>query len=328
MQILVTGATGFTGSWILKTLKEKYPEAEVVGTGRNIERTRMLRKEGHTIVNGDLSDEYFVQNELQGFTAVVHCAAKSSDWGSSKAFFRSNVLATRHLLHHISTVEKFVHISSSAVYAAGRHRLNIKESDPLPSRFINQYAKTKHMADQLVLNYRDRPVQRIILRPRAIIGPGDTISFPRIIKAHEQGKLKIVGDGKNLTTFTSVQNMAHAVYLALEADLSISGEVFNICDGESTPMWPLLARALKKLGHTEPLKKVPYRLVYFLAAMNELGAVISGKPPVMTRYGVDTVHFSTTLDIAKAKEMLGYEPIVSTEETINAVLQEYLTVTK
>jgi len=113
------------------------------------------------------------------FDAVVHAAALSAPWGSPAAFQAQNVDATPHMLSfaRASGSGKFVFISSSSAYYRHGDQLGITEETPFPERPINRHAATKVEGERLV---RESGLETVILRPRAVFGPGDTVVFPRI----------------------------------------------------------------------------------------------------------------------------------------------------
>jgi nucleoside-diphosphate-sugar epimerase len=323
MKILITGATGFAGAWILKILSDKYGSSRVCGTGRNLERAQALRDEGYQLITGDLTDTQFVQDNLQGYTHIVHCAALSSPFGDYQTFYLNNVQATLNVLNGIRSAEKIVYISTPSLYFNFTDRLNVKESDPLPQHFVNHYASTKYLAEQAVLKHPG--LKSVVLRPRAIIGAGDTVILPRLLRAYETGRLKIIGGGQNQVEFTSVKNLAHAVDLALNSGEEAHSKVFNITDGEPRLLWPFIEQTLGKMGCHRKLTKVPYPLAYAMATLQEWYANnISKKEPVLTRFGVGTLRYSLTLDISAAREILGYQPVITTDQTIDTFVQHYL----
>lgn len=322
MKILVTGATGFTGGWVLKTLGEKFGATRVWGTGRNPDRARLLREQGYQLITGDLTDAGFVQEKLQRFTHIVHCAALSSPFGAYHAFYANNVQSTRNLLNGIGSVQKIVHISTPSLYFNFADRFNVRENDPLPKRFVNHYTATKYLAEQAVLQHPER--QAIVLRPRAIVGAGDTVIMPRLLRAYETGRLKIIGDGRNICDFTSVRNLAHAVCLALDAGPEANGKIFNITDGEPRPLWPLIGHTLGKLGFDTELSSIPYPVVYAVAAAGEFySLLVSKKEPVLTRYGIGVLKYSLTMDISAARHILRYTPVITTEQSIDEFVKYY-----
>ncbi|MBE0675014.1 MAG: NAD-dependent epimerase/dehydratase family protein [Bacteroidales bacterium] len=324
MKILVTGATGFLGSWVLSRLVTQYGKENVVGTGRNVTKSVKMEEEGFVIVRGDLTDPSFVKNYLQGFTHVVHCAAKSSLWGSYDSFYRSNVVATQNLLNEIHGIERFIYISTPSIYFMFSDRFQVREDSALPSRFVNHYTATKYLAEKEVLACPAGNMIRVILRPRALVGAGDTVIVPRVIRAFKAGKLRIIGDGKNICDFTSVKNISHAVALAISSGREINGKIFNITDGQPIQIWRLMEDTLMKMGYEPHLRKINYRLVFAVATISELmHRLLNLGEPVLTRYGVGLLRYSQTLDISAARQWLGYEPIVTTEESLAEFIESY-----
>ncbi len=323
-KILVTGATGFTGGWVLKKLAEEYGPDAVTGTGRSPAALEKRRAEGFQMIGGDLTDPEFVRNKLKNFEWVVHCAAKSDIWGYYDSFYRNNVVATKNLLDEIANLQKIIHISTPSIYFDFQDRFDVKESDPLPKVFVNHYTTTKHIAEDLILSYNKKNIFKIILRPRAIIGAGDTVILPRVIRAYNAGRLRIIGDGKNHADFTSVKNVAEAVSLSLRAGENSNNEIFNITDDDPKLLWEMMQLALKELGLNRPLRKVPYKVAYGVAGLQEWYHRMLGKgEPAVTRYGIGILKYSLTLNIDKAKNLLGYRPIISTEESLQEFVESY-----
>jgi 2-alkyl-3-oxoalkanoate reductase len=321
--ILVTGATGFTGSNILSFLAEKYGKDQVVGCGRNLERIHELSAQGFSLFELDLENVEEVNLKCSKYTRIVHCAALSSPWGSYKEFYKANVLATQNLLQ-LNQVIQFIYISTPSIYFNFTHRFDVKETDALPSSFVNNYAKTKWMAEQDVLGIERANFIKVVLRPRAILGAGDTTIMPRVIHAYQKGKLKIIGDGENLADFTSVKNLSYATWLALEKGKSVDQGVFNITDDKPLKLWPLLENTLQHLDMNHPLKKIPYRLVFRIAGVVELyHRLFSSKEPAITKYGIAVLNYSLTMNIDAAKKQLNYTPIITTEESIKEFIESY-----
>ena len=186
MKILITGVTGFSGGYILRYLSNIYGIENVHGTGRYLIKAKKLSAEGFTIKVGDLVDSEFVRLKLRSYDLIVHCAAKSSLWGSYNSFYKANVVATKNLLEVIHSEQQLIYISTANIYFNFRNRRSICEDDPLPNAFNNHYASTKYEADQIVLaHYKETIVT--VLRPTSIVGLGDTVVFPRLLRAHNRG---------------------------------------------------------------------------------------------------------------------------------------------
>ena len=184
----------------------------------------------------------------------------------------------------------------------------------LPKSFVNYYAHTKRIAELLLIN---SGMDHIILRPRAIIGRGDTVIMPRLIEAHKKGKLKIIGAGNNKVDLTSVSNVVDAILLSIHAEKEALNEAYNITNGTPTYLWESINQVLKELGNEEVSKKIPFAVAYVAAYLAELySKYISKLEPPINRYSVGVLSKNFTLDISKSKEKLKYEPNVSTKQSI------------
>jgi 2-alkyl-3-oxoalkanoate reductase len=327
--ILITGATGFVGGRMLELFLQQFGNQQVVGTGRNLESISKWKQKGIVIENGDLSDAVFTSALFAkyAFKTVVHVAAKSSPWGTYDSFYQSNVVATRNLLEAAtaSGVSRLIYISTPSIYFNFKNRLNVKEDDPIDYEFVNAYTSTKYEAELLVRKFaKETNLFTVIFRPRAIVGRGDTVIIPRVLNAYYQGKLRVIGDSKNVADFTSVGNLCNAALLAMTADERCNGEIFNITDGDPQNLWNFVRFLLQKMKLNDQLGAVPYPLAYGIAFLQEKYNSIF-KPdvePALTRYGIGILRYSLTMDISKAKQLLGYQPIISTKESLMEFIED------
>lgn len=323
MNILLTGATGFLGYRTLEKLVEDPRISRILATGRNLPEYRRVVHPKVEYVFGKLEDASFTKEITQHLDVIINTASLSSPWGKEEDFIIANVQTQENLLKaaKASGVQRFVYISSPGIYFNGRHRLNVKESDPLPTRFANAYARTKFAAESLLPG---AGIPFIILRPRALIGRGDSIIMPRLIQAFDQGKLRIIGDGSNQVDLTSVANVADAILLSVHAKEEAMNQAYNITNGEPVKLWTEISAVLQALNRELGSKKVPWLLADTFTRMLELRSRLGNqKEPALTRYSVGTLAFSFTLDIGKAKNLLGYSPQMNTRQAIDEFISWY-----
>lgn len=330
MLILITGASGFAGGRIATALSRHYGPQAIRATGRDPNKCRQWGQQtGLECIPGDLSDPDFVKKLMEGVDVLVHCAALSSPWGSYADFFRANVTPTQLLLDAAvrNGLQKMVYISTPSVYFNYSDRFGVHEDDPMNYPFVNHYTRTKFEAEMRVRDYATNGLPAVILRPRAIIGAGDTVIAPRLLRAHQEGRLRIVGRGHNMAEFTSAANLAHAVRLAIEAPDSCQGEVFNITDQEPLALWDVVQMILGRLGMETDLKKVPYPVAYSAAWLSERWHRLLklATEPTLTCYSVGILRYSLTMDPKKAQNLLGYRPLMTTEEGIQEFTNWYTT---
>lgn len=311
---LVTGASGFLGGYVVTELREH--GYRVIATGRN---AAALPTGGPTIV-GDL-------DELAGTDApadlVIHCAALSSPWGRWAEFEHANVTGTGRVLTYArrNGVRRIVHVSSPSIYAAPRHATQITENQVDPRNRLNGYIRSKIAAEELLQRSRTVPggPEIVIVRPRGLIGPGDPSLVPRLLDVHERIGIPLFAGGRALIDLTAVQNVATALRLAAETP-GIDGEGFNITNGDPRPFRDLLDQLFGQLGRTPRYRSLPTRPLYAVAGVLEtLCALLPTRPePPLTRYTLSTIAFSQTLDISKARTLLGYRPRVTLDESLAA----------
>ena len=324
MKILITGATGFAGGYLLRHLSNIYGVENVHGTGRSLSKAKTLSNEGFTIKVGDLVDPEFVNSQLTSYDLIVHCAAKSSVWGSYDSFYKANVVATKNLLEVIHTEQQLIYISTANIYFNFENRRSIREDDPLPNSFNNHYAATKYEAEQIVLAHYKKAIVTV-LRPRAILGVGDTVVFPRLLRAHKEGRLRIIGKGENEIDFTSIKNLCYAVKLCIEKKEIANRQIYNVTNGDLINLWDEIKSVLSSVGLSTELKSVPYFLAFLIAKFHEFKTSEHSHEPSMTCYGVGVLNYSISLNIDKITNELGYKPIENSKQTLEDFVFWYKT---
>lgn len=322
MKYLITGATGFLGQRICTDLIKQ--NQSVTAQGRNENIGNELIKSGCNFYKVDLREN--IQNICEGIDYVIHSAALSSPWGKREDFIDINVNASIKLIKSAikHNVKKFIYISSTSVYFDFTDRFNIKETDYVANPSPSLYTETKLLAENEILKFKDQ-IDIIIIRPRGIFGPKDTTLIPRVINAHDKGKLAIIGSKDTLLDLTYVGNVSHASILACFASVK-SGEIFNITNGEPVKVWRLIDEILARTNRELNKKVIPFSLVYYLAWFSELICALPfiNKEPTFTRYTTGLLAKSQTLNIDKAKNELGYEPIMNMKDAIDETLTWYI----
>ena len=315
-KVLITGASGFLGFRTLEYLL-KVTSFEFVAAARTLRLEREHSSDRVTYLYGDLEDEkYLIKLFKAKPVCIINCASLSAPWGDKLAFYKANIKTQELLIKHavINKIQRFIYISSPSIYVNHKDRLNISEESKLFPP-VNHYAWSKRVAEEKL---RLSGIPYIILRPRALVGRGDTIIFPRLIRAHKEGKLRTMGNGENICDITGVVNVAHAIYLALQVeDKSALNQDFNITNDEPVMLWEEINKVLIELGYSPVRGRISQRTGYVLAFMLELSArIFKKKEPALLKYSVSTLSRSMTFDISKAKNLLNYRPILSTKKSL------------
>jgi nucleoside-diphosphate-sugar epimerase len=310
MNLLVTGASGFVGGKLVARARERGGWS-VHGIGR-----RVLADPDYTAV--DLTSPFDLSFAPD---VVVHAAARSSPWGTWREFVQQNVDATRHVIDFCERRgrPRLVYISSSSVFYRPEHQFNLTEASPIGPRFVNHYAATKAAGEALVREYRG---SWVILRPRAVFGPGDTVLFPRILKAARQGKLpQFATDGPPATGDLIYIDALTDYILRACAGPSIAGD-FNLTNAEPVEIVGFLGGVFDQLGVPRPTRRIHVRTALRVAGVLEaLHRVLPflGEPPI-TRFGVSVFAWSKTFDVRKALTHLG-PPSISLTDGVDAFVR-------
>ena len=323
-KILVTGGAGFLGKAVVNRLVDRGDQ--VRSLARNYYPD--LEKMGVDQVQGDLSDPDAVARACEDRTIVYHIAAKGPPWGRYDEYYQTNVVGTQNIIDSCLAQDQtsLIYTSTPNVVQNGRDIEGADESMPYPKKFITHYAKTKAMAEQLVVNASRNKLKSIILRPSKIWGPGDDQILTRLVARAK--KLKQIGDGKNLIDVTYIDDAADAHILAadkLKEHPDLSGNIYFISQGQPVLAWYMINEFLKAAGCSPVKKSVPFRVAWVTGALLELVYKILhlSKEPYITRFLAETVSQSNWFNIDAAKRDLGYAPKISTPEGLRR-LREWL----
>ena len=316
-RVLVTGASGFLGGHVVARLAAA--GTPVLAQGRDIRRSAALEAAGHTVMRRDLSQPFDAKS-VAGFgdiDAIVHCAALSSPFGRLADFEAANVTATRNLVDFARQlgVQRFVQISTPSVCFAFRDQLGVTENSPLPDP-VNHYARTKRQGEDIVLAAAD--IRPVVLRPRGIYGAGDRALLPRLLQAARR-PLPLFRDGQARIDLTHVDDVVDAVFAALSAGSAAEGQIFNISGGEVLAVRHIADSACARAGLQTRWRKTPLALAMLAAGVMEaLALLLPRRPePPVTRYGLGLFAYAQSLDISKARRILGWTPKVPFEEGLD-----------
>lgn len=227
---LVTGANGFVGSFLVPRL---LAEGMRVRALVREHAAQPLREQGVEVVLGDLTDAQAQADAVRGVDVVIHCAASgTADLDEARAV---NVAASTGLAEaaRVAGCERFIHVSTVAVYARHASDEAVREDAPLYTATDDAYALSKAEAEQAVAAAAARGLRAVILRPAVILGVHPTsywgTRFPGLI---ELGQFAHVDEGRTRLGYVHIDNFIEAIVLALRSDDAATlGGVFNIVDG-------------------------------------------------------------------------------------------------
>jgi len=326
-QILVTGANGFIGSWVVRTLLARgFTKIRCLARAANSPKLDRIRAEFPAsdveLVNGNLLSRDACAKAAKGAVVVYHLAA-----GVEKTFpgcFLNSAVTTRNLLDALmisGTVKRFVNISSLAVYSNVQLRrgASLDETCPIDTQLVERYdpyAYGKAKQDEIVREYgRLHRLPYVIVRPGITFGPGKA-KIPGRVGIDTFGVFLHLGLG-NVMPLTYVENCAEAIVLA-GLTPGIEGEELNVVDDDLPRSRAFLRRYKQKVRRIRTIP-VPYSIFYlFNFAWEKYSAWSRAQlPPAFNRLTCKAYYKSQTFPNRKAKALLGWRPRVDMNEALD-----------
>lgn len=329
MIALVTGATGFLGRHVVRTLAEQGTRVRcLVRATSTAGDLREFLGEGLwprvEIVTGDLSVPESYQAALQSVDVVYHLAAGMS--GGAAALVLNTVIPTRALATACAgaNVPRFVLVSSLGVCGAGHLRRwsTLDETcpvDPQPHR-RDAYSYAKILQENACREIaRDTGLPLVVVRPGVIFGPGRGALSTRVGLTLAGWTLRI--GSARLLPYTFVDNCAAAICLAGTAP-GVTGETFSILDDNLPSVREVLA-AYRRHGRRLRAIWLPQSAIAPLSSLYEWYHHYSNGqlPGVITRYRTDTFWKPLRFSNAKAKARLAWAPHVPMADALEKAIR-------
>jgi len=320
---LVTGGGGFVGLAVVKQLAARGIATSVVGR----HHYPAAEAAGARCLVGDIRDRECVVQAARDHDTVFHVAAKAGIWGSRESYYSINVEGTRNVIDacRVNGIRHLVHTSTPSVVFDGGDLRGGDETLPYSSTPLCHYAETKILAEKLVLSANSEQLQTTAIRPHLVWGPGDTQIIPRLMQRGRQGRLKIVGSGRNRVDISYIDNVAEAHLLAadnLATSGSAAGRAFFISQGEPVVLWDWINDLFGRVGIRRVERQVSFTTAYRIGrVMENLYTLfrIRSEPP-MTRFLAEQLAMSHWFSIDGASRTLGYVPRVSTADGLDRLV--------
>ncbi len=323
-RVVVTGGGGFIGSAIVRRLLAAGDRVTVIGRSRYPE----LEAQGVDCLQGDISDQNFMDQALQGADLVFHVAAKAGIWGPWQEYKKTNIQGTAACIQACrkNGVVALVHTSTPSVVSGFGNLEGVDEKIPYARKPLCHYVTSKIKAEQLVLAADSKGLRTTAIRPHLVWGPGDPHLIPRLLERGRAGKLKIVGSGSNRVDISYIDNVVQAHLLAADNLLSkgdAGGRAFFIGQEEPVFLWPWINGLFAELGIDLVRKRIPFAVAFAVGGGLELiySALKKKDEPPMTRFVAMQLARSHWFSHDAASRILGYVPVVSTGEGMRRLVR-------
>jgi nucleoside-diphosphate-sugar epimerase len=251
-RILVTGATGFVGRAVLPELARL---GELVAVAR-----RAVPEAARSHLVPDIAEVADWGAFLDGVTDIVHLAARvhvmGDDPEGEAGFMRVNLAATEALASAAAAagVARFVFLSTVKVNGDATHSHPFTEGDP--PRPVGPYAVSKLRAETMLTGLRTG-MERVILRPPLVYGPGAKGNFAALLRLCRSGLPLPFGAVDNRRSLLAAANLASAIAACVAAPRRDGARTYLLRDGEDVSTPDLVRRLAAALGRRARLVPVP-----------------------------------------------------------------------
>ena len=317
---LVIGGAGYAGRVFARRLAELGCEV------RTFDRADADSETGEHVV-GDITDAHAVRRACEGIDTVFHTAASMALWGYARKperdqVFAVNVGGTRNVIEACreEEVSRLVYVSTTNVVMDPQTGFDGgDESSPYAERFIDLYTPSKIEAERLVRAAHGDALRTVAIRPNGIWGPdGDAYMIRAFLEMVAAGAWVMqVGEPQARIDNTHVDNLVRGCLLAAkgltDAPEVIGGRAYFITDGEAFSAMEWFSPLAESIGVSMPRFRLPSLVLRPLAHLVELGRLVTGGDPTLSRLKAAKLCVPTWASIEAARRDLGYEPIRTRE---------------
>jgi dihydroflavonol-4-reductase len=318
MQVLVTGATGFTGGHLARELQKRGHKVRALV--RDLRKGAALANAGIELAEGDLIGAASVRRAVAGCDVVYHIAALYREARHADDMYRKvNVEGAENVVKACAEagVGRLVHCSTVGVH--GDVQAPADETAPFDP--LDVYNRTKLEGERLVRRHIDAGLPGTIFRPVGIYGPGDT-RFLKLFRTISKGTFRMIGDGAVLYHMTYIDDLINGIILCGEHPAAL-GQTYILCGPYYTTLTELVAAVAKAVGRKPPRGHIPLWPVKLAARVCEsICRPLRIEPPLHMRrldFFVKDRGFSS----AKAQREIGYEPRIGLDEGLATTFQWY-----
>ena len=306
----MTGATGFIGGSVLRELQRA--GHDVVAYVREGSDSRALSDVERMV--GDIGDPNRLASAAEGCDVMVHAAGVADPSADADALGWANVAGTENAINAAKKAgcRRFVHIScaDATLYDGPRSFWNEAEA---PQRPYGELGRSKLHSEELVRVSGRKGFWTIALRPALVWGPRDTTHLAGWKAEADRGGIRLIGGGKKLLATTYIRNLAHAVECALRTKVT-TGNVYYVVDTELSVSREFFGEISEALGWPAPRSGGPHRWAW-ISCRTGLSSL---HPTQVIRRG-----HTSAFDMSRAKQDLGYEPIVTRERGMAELTEWY-----
>ena len=302
MLALVTGASGFIGSHLVRALKAGGWDVRAL-----VHRMPLAEIPGVAFVKGDIRDQATLETAMAGADIVFHLAAAvGSVVTDSHAFHEVNVVGTKAVLAAARRAEvgRVIHFSTVGVLGAVKAGDTADEDYPPAPRTL--YDRTKFAAEVTARQAAADGLDVVLIRPGWVYGPGDRRTF-KFIRAVCQRKFALVAGAPGLQTPVYIDDLVAGTLLA--AEKGRSGAVYHLAGDEILTVEAMTLIVAATCAVAGPRFKLPKGLAIAAAFILEKTFGLVNKETPLNRGKLAFFLDPKAMSSVRAKKEFGYAPM-------------------
>jgi len=318
-KVLVTGATGFTGSHLCERLIEL--GYSVRALARDTTGFVDLHRLGVEVVKGDLRDNGSLPKATKGIDIVYHIAALFRQDVPRQVMWDINCHGTKNILDAAvkADVQRFIHCSTVGVHGDIK---NPPANESAPFKPGDNYEGSKAAGEQIVLSYmQSGRLPIVVFRPGGIYGPRD-LRFLKLFKAIKGRRFVMLGSGKVNYQMIYIDDLIDGALLCGTKEQAV-GNIYILTGEETVTLNRLVETVAQVLGVRPPSLRFPVMPVYLAGFLCELICKPLGINPPLYRRRVNFFRTTRIFDISKAKRELGFESKTELKKGISLTADWY-----
>lgn len=340
VRVLITGGGGFLGRHVVEQIL-KGGAASVAIINRTPKRfsldgdfEKIVTYHAADVADRLAVDAIFAQVKPH---AIIHTASPVST-SNAETLYKANVEGTRILLEcskKCSDTRAFIYTSSDSAMVPTQQPLS-EENAVLctTERFNNPYGLSKALADRMVQAENCKDLGTAVLRIPTLYGEHDTNFIPQLVASIRKNEHKMqIGQNQKVFEFLYVKKAAEAHVLALRALLdpastsSVAGQAFFVSDGRPEPFFDFTRRCYAAMGYPvgqDDIRVIPLAVIQAAASTGEWAywaLTLGTKQSLLRRKSIDHLDAGACWSIEKAKQILGYDPVVDQKKAIRDTME-------
>jgi dihydroflavonol-4-reductase len=321
--ILVTGGTGFVGSYVLRDL---------ILSGYRVKALRRKPVLPYYIdpsilqqiewIDGDILDPVGLEEAMDNVDAVIHSAAKISFSDKDRTeMFNTNIEGTANVVNAalVRKIKRLVHVSSVSSLGKRTNGAILNEESKWQENKLNtNYAISKYYAEMEVWRGISEGLNAVIVNPSTILGYGDWNNSSSALFKNSYNGFPWFTNGVN--GFVDIEDVSRAIVNLLATNIQSERFILN---GDNWTYRRLLDTIADAFGKKRPHRKATPFMGAMAWRMEKLRSFFTGKKLLITRESSKVAHTNTKFDNSKILKALPGFTFTNLDETIKKACEQY-----